>query len=76
MIMNLTQGQSLSRSNLTVCQFNLNSIAAHNFSKIYLLKTNLTFHKTDIVRFSDTYLDSKFPVNDEKLFIQGRNLVG
>ena len=62
-----------SSQNFTICHWNLNSIAAHNFSKINLLKAYLTIHKTDIVCLSETYLDSSFPVNDENLVIEGYN---
>ena len=64
-----------SSQNFTICHWNLNSIAAHNLSKINFLKAYLTIHKTDIVCLSETYLDSSFLVNDENLFIQGYNLV-
>ena len=65
-----------SSQNFIICHWNLNSIAAHNFSKINLLKAYLTIHKTDIVCLSETYLDSSFPVNDENLrvIIEGYNL--
>ena len=51
----------------TICHWNLNSIAAHNFSKINLLKAYLANSKTDIVCLSETYLHSSFLVNDENL---------
>ena len=63
-----------SSQNFIICHWNLNSIAAHNFSKINLLKAYLTIHKTDIVCLSETYLDSSFPVNDENLVIEGYKL--
>ena len=64
-----------SSQNFTICHWNLNSIAAHTFSKINFLKAYLTIHKTDIVCLSETYLDSSFLVNDENLVTQGYNLV-
>ena len=64
-----------SSQSFTICHWNLDSIAPHNFSKINLLKTYLTIHKTDIVCLSETYLDSSFPVNDKNLVIQRYNLV-
>ena len=64
-----------SSQNFTICHWNLNSIAAHTFSKINLLKAYVTIHKTDIVCLSETYLDSSFLVNDENLVIQSYNLV-
>ena len=51
-----------SSQNFTVCHWNLNSIAAHNFLKINLLQVYLTVHKTDIICLSETYLDSSIPV--------------
>ena len=64
-----------SSQNFKICYWNLNSIAAHNFSKINLLKAYLTIHKNDILCLSETYLDSSFLVNDENLVIQGYTLV-
>ena len=64
-----------SSQNFTICYWNLNSIAAHNFSKINLLKAYLTIRKTDIACLSETYLVSSFLVNDDNLVIQGYNLV-
>ena len=64
-----------SSQNLTLCHWNLNSIAAHNFSKINPLKAYLKIHKTDIVSLCETYLDSSFLINDENLVIRGYNLV-
>ena len=64
-----------SSQNFTICHWNLNSVAAHDFYKINLLKAYLTIHKTDIKCLSETYLDSSFLVNDENLVIQGYNLV-
>ena len=64
-----------SSQNFIICHWNLNSIAAHNFSKINLLKTYLTIHKADIVSSSETCIDSSFLANDKNLVIQSYNLV-
>ena len=53
-----------SSQNFTICRWNLSSIPAY-----------LTIHKTDIVRLSETFLDSLFPVNDENLVTHGYILV-
>ena len=45
-------GQSFS-----ICHWNLNSIAAHNFSKISLLRAYNAIHNHDIVCHSETYLN-------------------
>ena len=58
-----------------MCHWNLNAIAARNFSKINLLKAYFTIRKADIAYLSETYLDSSFLVNYENLVIQGYNLV-
>ena len=64
-----------SSQNFTICHSNLHSIAAHNFSKINLLKKYLAIHRTGIICLSETYLHSSFPVNDKNLVIQGYMLV-
>ena len=43
---------------ISVWQLNLNSVSAHNYSKVSLLKAYLTANKFDIVCLSETYLDS------------------
>ena len=48
-------------------EVNQHIIAAHNFSKINLLKA----YSTGIVCLSGTYVDSPFLVNDENLATQG-----
>ena len=41
-----------------------NSISAHNFAKVQLLKEYLAVHKFDDVCLSEPYLNSSFPDND------------
>ena len=38
-----------SKTSLSVCHWNLNSISAHNYVKLYLLRAYLVFHKFDII---------------------------
>ena len=64
-----------SRNLLLSVHWNLNSISAHNFSKVQLLKVFLAVHKFDIVCFSETYLNSSFPFDDDKLDIPGYIIV-
>ena len=56
---------------LTICHWNLNSIVAHNFIKVALLKTYLSIHEMDIMCLSKTYLDSSVAVDDNNLQIPG-----
>ena len=55
--------------------WNLNSISAHNYSKVSLLKAYLAVHKFDIVCLSETYLDSNTAPDIENLKISGYNLI-
>ena len=58
-----------------ICHWNLNSISAHNFVKIHLLKAYLAIHEFDIVCLSETYLNSGFPFDDDNLDIPGYIMV-
>ena len=59
----------------SVCHWNLNSISAHNYSKVSPLKAYLTVHKFDIVCLSETYLDSNTAPDNDNLEISGYNLI-
>ena len=56
------------------CHWNLNSIAAHNFSKLSLLEAYNVQHKFDMICLSETFLDSSIPTNDERLNMKGYKL--
>ena len=69
-------GSRIKASNtFSVCYWNSNSIFAHNYSKVPLLKAYLTVHKFDIVCLSETYLDSNTAPNDENLEVSGYKLI-
>ena len=53
----------------------LESISAHNYIKLSLLRAYLVFHKVDIICLSETYLSSSTPPDDDTLQISGYNLV-
>ena len=57
------------------CHWNLNSISAHGYSKLFLLKACNSVHKLDIIYLSETYIDSCVPLDDESLVICEYNLV-
>ena len=63
------------KKRLSICQWNLNSKAAHNFAKLVLLKAYNSSHKFDIICLSETYLDSSILHDDGNLEIPGYNLV-
>ena len=60
---------------LSICHWNLNSIAAHNFANLVLLKAFNSIHKFDIICLPETYLDSSILHNDSNSEIPGYNLV-
>ena len=64
-----------STSNISICQWNLNSISAHNYTKLFLLKAYIAIPKFDIICLSETYLDSSTTSDDDDLAISGYNLI-
>ena len=60
---------------LSICHWNINSIAAHNFPKLVLIKAFNSIHKFDIICLLETYLDSSILHNDCNLEIPGYNLL-
>ena len=64
-----------SSSNISICHWNLNSISAHNYTKLFLLKAYIAIHKFDTICLSETYLDSSATSDDDNLVISGYNLI-
>ena len=60
--------------NLSLCHWNLNRIAAHNFSKFTLLEAYNMKHKFVIISLSETYLSSSIQYDDERLHLNGCKL--
>ena len=58
---------------LSVCYWNLNSICAHNFTKLSLLRAYVSVHKFDNICLLETYLDSS--IDDISLEISGYYLI-
>ena len=59
----------------SISHWNLSSISTHDYSKIFLLKAYIIFHKFDIICLSETYLDSTTPNDDDKLQIPRYTLI-
>ena len=59
----------------SVCHWNLNSPAAHNFEKVGALEAYNTINKFDIICVSESYLDSTFSSDSEDINIKGYKLV-
>ena len=58
----------------SICHWNLNSISAHNFIKLSLLRPYIAIHKFDVVCLSETYLNASIPNDDVSLDVPGYNL--
>ena len=57
-----------------ICHWNLNDIAAHNYTKLSLLSAYNLLHSFDIICLSETYLNSETPPNDIRLELPGYNM--
>ena len=57
------------------CQWNCNSIVAHSFLKLLLLKAYNIQHKFDMICFSETFLDFSIPTNVKKINMKGYKLI-
>ena len=57
------------------CHWNLNSLPAHNFSKMLLLKAYNAIYKYDFICLSETFLDSSIPSDHVSLELEGYKLV-
>ena len=53
--------------NFSICHWNLNNIAAHNYAKVFLLKAYIAVYKFDITCISETYLDTSATSADGNL---------
>ena len=60
---------------LSICHWNLNSIPAHNFINLSLLRAYISINKADITCLSETYLDSSILSDDDNFELPGYNLV-
>ena len=60
---------------LSLCHWNLNSIAAHNFAKISTLKAFNTTKNFDFICLSESYLDSTISSDDKNLCLDGYKLI-
>ena len=67
--------KSNSCENFPVCHWNLNSISAHNFSKVSLLNAYTSLHSFEIICLSETYFDSSTLSHDSNLEVQGYDLI-
>ena len=62
-------------SSLTFCHWNLNGLTAHDSTKVSLLQAHITQHNYDIICLTETFLNSSIPSDDNRITIDGYNLV-
>ena len=60
---------------LSISHWNLNSISAYDYSKLFLLNSYNLLHKFDIICLSEICLDPNAPLDDDNLGISGYTLV-
>ena len=60
---------------LSICQWNLNSIPAHNFQKLALLQGYISSSKVDILCLSETFLNSGISCDGNNLQLPGFDLI-
>ena len=53
------------------CHWNLNSLPAHNFAKMLLLKAYNAIYKYNFICFSETFLDFSTPSEHVSLDLEG-----
>ena len=59
----------------SICHWNLNNRALHNFKKVDYFEAQNTGNKFDIIYLSESYLDSSKLSNNETVSIKGSELV-
>ena len=62
-------------SSLTFCHWNLNGLTAHDNIKISLLQAYVTQYNCDIICISETFLNSSIQNDDDRIKIDGYNLI-
>ena len=59
----------ISGKSFSICHWNLNSISAHNYTKISLPTAYVLVHNFDIICLSETSLNSETSTDDQNLEI-------
>ena len=62
-----------SNQSFSICHWNLNSIAAHNYIKVSLSRAYISTHKFDVICIYETHLDRDRSDIDDNLKIAGYN---
>ena len=68
-------GLNKDKKYLSLCHWNLISLAAHDFAKVSALKAFNTTKNFDFILLSESYLDSTISSDDSSLSLDGYNLI-
>ena len=60
---------------LSICHWNLNSIPTYNFQKLELLEDYTSRKKIDILRLSETFVNSDFSCDENNFQLSGFYLI-
>ena len=61
--------------NFSLCSWNVNSISVNNFSKLSLLSSYNSIYRYDLICLSETFLDSSFSTDNDRLSLDGYDLI-
>ena len=61
--------------NFSCCHWNVNSLVAHNFSKLCQLEAYNSLYNYDVICISETYLHSSVSHNNENIQLDGYSLI-
>ena len=64
-----------SSKNFSICHWNLNSIASHDFLKVKILTAFNLLHNFDIICISEPYLNSENFSSGDNLNVTGYNMI-
>ena len=65
-----------SKQVFSICHWSLNSISAHNYIKLSLLRAYLSTYRFDVICLSETYLGSDKSHEDTTVEVVGYTLIG
>ena len=67
-------GPEKQKFHVTFCNWNLNGLMTRNFIKVSLLQTPAVTSDYDIICLTETFLDSSFDNDDDRISIPGFNI--
>ena len=72
---NIEENPGPKYSSLIFCHWNLNGLTAYDSTKISFFQVYITQHNYDIVRLTETFLNSSILSDDNRIAIDGYNLI-